>query len=361
MHLLAKRRLDRWALQAAARELMESERVAWCLRRPGFDPVTRKSYREILVMYSERVHRAHYKNLMVCGSVWMCPICAGKVTERRRVELTQAIDQNDFQIALVTFTLQHSKTDKLSVVLGAELEAYRYLKSGRHWKEFVGDYGMAGSIRSLEVTVGENGWHPHLHVLPFFKAGLNLRGIEDDFKGMWRAALEHFERSASWQRGVDFRNAEKDVAEYVAKFNHEPINLKRPGKWTMEHELTKSQAKISKGAGGRTPLQLLADFVHGDKASGRLWQEFAKSFKGKRQLVWSRGLRDVLGLGVEESDQTLAVREDEQARLLASLSLRQWRIVLGNDARGELLEVASSGDEVQLYQFLRTIGAAVEK
>lgn len=361
MENASRRRLERWALQSAARDLMSDERVAWCLRRPGFDPETRRSFREIKVMYSARVHRAHYKNLAVCGSVWMCPICSAKITERRRIELTQAIELHDFKLGLSTFTLQHSFDDKLSVVLLAELEAYRYLKKHRVWTEFCGDYKLMGSVRSLETTYGVNGWHPHLHVLNFFQPGANLRGIEGDLKNLWRSSIEHFGRSASWQRGVDFRSAEKDIADYVSKFGHEPVSLKRPYKWTIEHELTKSQTKISRVSGGCTPLQLLADHLNGEKVLGRdpgkLWQEYARVFKGKRQLVWSHGLRALLGLGRDQTDEEIAKREDEQAVLLAALSLRQWRIVLGNDARGEVLEIASSGDPDKLQAFLHRLGA----
>jgi len=356
-----RRRLERWALQAMARELMNDQRVAWCLRRLGFDPETRTAFRSVKVMYSEHVHRAHYKNLAVCGSVWMCPLCSVKITERRRVELTSAIEKNDFKIALVSFTLQHSAKDKLPVVLSALLDGYRYLKKNRRWKEFAGDYRLVGSVRSLETTYGKNGWHPHLHSLGFFESGASLRGIESDFKSMWLECLEHFHRSASWLNGVDFRSAQKDVADYISKFGHEPVDLKHPSKWTMEHELTKAPSKISRVAGGYTPLQLLASCLVGEKVqgldAGRLWQEYAKCFKGKRQLVWSRGLRKLVGLGVEESDQDIAEREVEEAKLLMMLDLWQWKIILANDARGDVLEVASSGDVAELVAFLHRLGA----
>ncbi|MBI5651164.1 MAG: protein rep [Chloroflexi bacterium] len=311
------------------------------------------------VLYSARVQRAHYKNLMVCASVWMCPICSAKISERRRVELAGAIDANadELQVALVSFTLHHSAKDSLKVMLNRLLESYRELKSGRTWKDFSQESLLVGSIRSLETTYGVNGWHPHLHVLMFFCKGANLDAVEEFLKTRWLYVLDRNGATASYRRGVDFRTADRDVAEYVAKFGHEPVNLKRPGKWTMEHELTKGVAKIARGAKGKSPTQLLADFVDGDRASAMLWQEYARAFKGKRQLVWSRGLRTKLGLGYEETDEAIAKREDEQAVRLLSLTLRQWRTVLGNDARGEVLEIASSGDRDQVLEFLERIGA----
>lgn len=346
------RRLRRWALQSAARELMPRERVSWCFRRLSM------GHNHVSVYYSPSVQRAHYKNLIVCGSVWMCPICSAKISERRRVELTTAVDQNpDLQPALVTFTLQHNQADELSKVLAVLIESYRELKHSRHWNGFVDDYELAGSVRSLETTVGRNGWHPHLHVLAFFKAGISLDGAETFFKDEWERCLKKFDRSASYKYGVDFRTKSRDVAEYITKFGHEPKDKKRARKWSMEHEVTKSQSKLSRDVeNGRSPLQLLNDFLDGDLAAGRLWREYATYFKGRRQLVWSRGLREKLGLGCERSDEEIAKRAESDAYMLAMLPLDVWKIVLKRDVRGHVLEVASTGDPVKLMQYLMGLG-----
>jgi hypothetical protein len=52
----------------------------------------------------------------------------------------------------------------------------------------------------------------------------------------------------------------------------------------------------------------------------------------------------------------IAARADEPAVLLVALTRVQWNVILGNDARGEVLEVASSGDVEQLLKFLHDIG-----
>ena len=351
------RRLQRWSLQSAARALMPDERVAWCLRRPGFDPETRRHYPDVWVMYAEEMKRAHYKHLHVCGSVWMCPLCAAKISERRRVELAQAIENSDFCFALVSETLQHSHEDKLKDSLDALLHARHKLKAGRAWLNFCRDFGIVGTVSALEVTYGVNGHHPHDHTLLVARRELDSGAVHDFIFPRWLAALSECDRSASSDRGIDVRTAKSDVALYVAKWGHEPRNPKRPFGWTIEHELTKSVSRMSRGDKGLTPLDLLQAFLCGDQRAGKLWQEYACTFKGRHQLQWSRGLRELLGLGKLESDQEIAERADQPATLLARLSLYQWQVVLGNDARGELLEVASSGDVVQLQEFLHQIGA----
>lgn len=351
-----ERRLQRFALQAAARELMPNELVAKCLRSvipgsPGVD-----------VLYSAQIQRAHYKHLQVCASVWMCPVCSAKITERRRVELTDVLGKIDLDIVLVTFTLQHDNDDDLKGSLDALSDSFRVLKQGRKWVQFSNDFGLVGFIRALEVTHGVNGWHPHLHVLFFFHRGVDRARLENFLKSHWSAMLDRSGRTASWRRGVDVQKGDNAVAEYVAKYGHEPIHLARS--WGVEHELTKAPVKLARGSKGNTPLDLLAQSLMDPKKKKRrraasLWKTYAKAFKGRRQLVWSHGLRKKFGLVKDETDEEIAKREDEQAQLLAMISLRNWRIVLANDARGEVLEVASSGDRKQLDEFLRSIGCEV--
>ena len=84
-------------------------------------------------------------------------------------------------------------------------------------------------------------------------------------------------------------------------------------------------------------------------------------FRGRHQLVWSDGLRARLLPELEEkSDEELANEHDEMAVLLATLTLSQWRAVVGNDARAELLSVAASGDRAQLVSFLACLGIELE-
>src|SRR5260370_40243977 len=75
----ADRRSVKWQLQRTAQALLPNERVAFCMRRIQATTVD--------VLYSPSRQSAHYRGLMVCGSIWVCPICAAKISERRRIEL----------------------------------------------------------------------------------------------------------------------------------------------------------------------------------------------------------------------------------------------------------------------------------
>lgn len=341
----------RFALQSAARQLLPREGVAKCMR--GVRP--REGGYDVSVLYAPVGQIGHFGGLQICKSIWMCPVCAAKVSERRREELTQALknwcDTNEDQarrLLLVTFTLQHQIGDNLSDVLDALKRARRGLVSGRAAKLFNAEYGCVGTIRSLEVTYGANGWHPHLHVLMFFDREVPIIPFTEAIKERWSDCVSSAGRYASWMHGCDVRFTDQEIADYVAKWGKEP-------KWRIEHELTKGPSKAGR-KGGSTPMQLLADYWSGDTDAGRLWLQYAVNLKGERQLYWSSGLRDRLGLVEEKTDEELAEEQPEIAILLAQLSYGSWRVVLANDARGELLEAAGTGDASKVKALLVKLG-----
>lgn len=330
-------RLQRWYLQSLARELLPGERVAKCLHKPipGAPGVN--------VMYAPRVERAHYKGLQVCGSVWMCPVCAAKITTRRRQELTQAIGAWDGQLAMVTYTLRHTTDDRLSVVLDALLGAYRAMKKARAWGLLVGQNEWFGSVRGLEVTYGKNGFHPHMHEVVFLGKGADPISLQNELRGHWLHQLDRAGRDATWDRGVLVESADDRIADYVAKYGHDPVDLG----WTVAHEIASGMSKVGR-TDGLSMWQVLAAYGENvrygrpDDWPGHTFIDYAKTFKGRSQLQWSRGLRDMLHLEEELTDEELALREEEQSVLLAQLTRKQWDIILGNDARMELLLVAEA-------------------
>lgn len=340
----------RYFLQSLARELLPDERVAWCIRRilPNAETVD--------ILKHDLAKRAYYKNLLVCGRLWHCPVCAARITETRRQELSEALAASGLVPVLITYTVRHNQGMKLKPLLGAVLESFRRLKSGRIWKNFVNDYAWMGSIRALEPTHGQNGWHPHIHELALLQNSLTsgqLHGLEKALKTRWAAVLAFSGHSASWEHGVSVETAYSSISDYVAKFGHEPIKQN----WTLEHELTKAPVKKGRGE-GRTPTQLLADYGDGDIPAGRLWQEYARTFKGRKQLVWSRGLRDLLGMGKELTDDQAAAEVPPEARLLGRLTPEQWRAILKADLRGELLDAASTLSDLE---FALWVGDALSR
>lgn len=342
-----ERQIYRFAMQSAARELLPREMVAMCMR--SVVPV-QGGASGVNVLYAPVGQAAHYGGLQMCKSVWHCPVCGAKISERRREELSDATKRWEGRMLLVTFTLQHHAREDLSVVLKALTDARKQLVSGRWANNFSSEYGIVGMVRALELTHGENGWHPHLHVLYFTEGEIPIIPFEMDIKSRWTHCVQTTGRYASLSHGCDVRFSDAAISEYIAKFGKEP-------KWTTAHELTKAAVKLGR-AGGRTPMQLLADYLAGDQDAGRLWLQYAVNLKGERQIYWTPKLRARLKLKQEKTDEEIAVEQEEIAILLASLSPGAWRVVLANDARGELLQVSSSGDQHKVQAFLCELGIA---
>ena len=349
----AQATIRRFAMQSAARELMPREGVARCMRagHPREDGTW-----GVDVLYAPMKAAAHFGGLQCCKSVWLCPVCAAKISERRRIELAEGLNAwlqfttgERRRTLLVTFTLAHERTDDLSVVFGALKKARKLLVGGRGAQKLKRDHGVVGMVRALELTHGLNGWHPHLHVLMFFDQEVPILVFEQAMKSRWAECVQAAGRYASWENGCDVRFSDSDISNYIAKWGQDPG-------WTTAHELTKAVTKSGRRK-GRTPTQLLADYLAGDVDAGRLWLQYAVNFKGERQLRWSSGLRARLGLEKEKSDEEIAIEQEEIAVVLSSLTTGAWRIVLANDARGELLEVAAGGDPASVEAFLVQLGA----
>jgi hypothetical protein len=352
-------RLLKWVLQAEARAILPNERVAECLRQ--INPIAAG----VEVLHSPEHQVAHYKSLIVCGSVWMCPLCAAKISERRRDELERAIThhvEHQGAVFMATYTVSHTRQDTLSVLLQAFLRARKRLKQGEYAQKRKRAYGIVGTVSVLEVTWSTlNHWHPHSHELIFTVQGEGDIGdvaFENEVRHAWRRAAAH-EGLHMNAHGYKLDRTYGAVADYIAKFGHQPLG--KP--WGVETEMTKGHLKQGRGPIEHlTPFAVLYQVYQGKTELIPIFQEYATWFKGKHQLTWSSGLRKrLLGEEDEKTDEELAAELREEAVLLGLLTRSQWRVVLANDARGELLEVAHSGDWPLVKDFLIGIGCPISE
>ena len=109
-------------------------------------------------------------------------------------------------------------------------------------KRLIETYGIVGRIRAFEVTYGENGFHPHFHILLFTERFLNhlpclkrfiaFGSIVVSLKGLGEPSLKH---------GVRVDVADEAIGDYVAK-------------WGLDSEMTKGHVKRSKTGYSMTDL-----------------------------------------------------------------------------------------------------------
>lgn len=342
----ANRRVLRYILQAAIQDLLPDERIAICLKMivPGKNTVK--------VLYSERVHRAHYGNLCICGSVWSCPVCASKITEKRRIELAEGLAGWQGGVLMGAFTLQHKRGDALNDLRALMAGTYRRMMQGKSWGLIKERFGIIGMITSSEVTWGQqSGWHPHRHALSLTREPVTVEDvtvIEQTISRRFREMLSARGGFGNEDFAVRFSNGEtpEGAASYVAK-------------WGLAEELTKGA--IKKGRDGNlSPFELVAWAIATDeKQPKELFKEYFYSYKGSNQLTYSRGLRKLLALKSLKSDLQLAEEQVEDAVVIAELAREAWAVICKQGKRGELLEVASSGNAAQVAEFLNSLGIYV--
>lgn len=330
-------RIRRYAYQTAAREILQTKQLRSCCR--SLLPI--RSQVDIHKTTTTTGKAAfHYGGLMVCGSVWVCPVCASKITERRRVELTQGVEfwksQGGF-VYLLTLTVPHYAKNSLTSVLDGLSDAFRRMMNRKPWGRFSSAVDMAGRVRTLEVTHGLNGWHPHFHVLLFTRQPVLIPEHEGALLVHWQSACVAAGLPRPNRYGLALDDGSR-AAQYVSK-------------WGLESEMTKGHLKEGKRDGHVSPFGLLGLHLDEHEYAASLFREYAKVFKGKRQLVWSDGLRDLLGLGKESTDEELATAEEENASVFFSVPLNVWKIILHREQRAQLLEICHHGLDA-VYDFI---------
>jgi hypothetical protein len=327
---------DRERRRGAHRPDLLSHRVVWCHQ------TVRDRSRGAEVWISPRSRKALLGGVTSCGSGWVCPVCAAKIAEHRRGELSAALAAwrgPGHRVFLVTLTARHSDEMELKALLSRMLLAVRWLRSHRTFKMLWKRLGCVGSTRSTEITLGKHGWHPHFHEL-WFATDEDASAIQGELSALWLAALERYGLTALASVAVDVRDSSMTIDEYVTKFGRERS-------WDMDCELSKHVVKRGRPA-SLTPFDLLRIGAELDERWGWVserFTEYAIATFGVHMLQWSRGLRERLGLAVERSDAEVAAgNNDDLAWLLGTLTVQQFQRVVKGERVAELLEVAGTGE-----------------
>lgn len=329
------RRIERFTLQELARSILRQmierngkmtyvHQVRNCLRAR----ITKQ--KGVTLFYNVEREQANFGNLQRCYSVWNCPICSMTITEGRRTELKQGLSNwidTGGHSYLATFTNSHHRGDNLDQLLKGQKKAFIKFWEKTKVKEMLKRLGYKGRIVATEVTWGEqNGWHPHYHMILFFDHEINEQGLQTFLAFQWQeACIKAGLKAPDLIHGVDVRNGTY-AAEYVSK-------------WGLEEEVTKGHLK--KGLNGSlTPFDLLRGCSTNNHYKA-LFKEFADVFKGKQQLVWSKGLKQLLD--IEQITDEQLVDDTEKASVeVRDLAIQIWEIILKYEKRAYVLELVEN-------------------
>lgn len=268
-----QRRAERYKLQRAAAGLLPGSRTAQCLWAVS------SMFYGVDVIHNKQEGRARFSGLQTCGSVWACPCCSGTVSEHRRSELNALLAwarSQGLHPVMLTLTARHNQTTDLRTQLDGMKNAKRRMVSNRTFVKLRAH--LVGYVTATELTGGGfNGWHPHFHQVMLLKAATESEALAhvEGLRTAWLSSLR--------AEGLDGAGAAFQVQGASAAGNYIT-------KWGAAEEL--ALGAVKKGRDGKTPFQLLSSFSDtGDTRAGLLFTEYAKVFKGRRQLVWSPGLK----------------------------------------------------------------------
>jgi hypothetical protein len=328
-------RIARLKLQREAAKILTRERVGKCLR--GVVP----GERFVEVRRGEK--GTFLNNLMTCGSIWVCPVCASKVSQERCLEVRGAIrkqEERGGEVLLVTHTMPHTSQDALEYLLVCYGQVRKYQREQRGFKRLMEAFHVEGTIRNLEVTYGANGWHVHDHELFFIGPGYRVFRIklQEELLKFWQGTCERLGLPVPSKRGIQVDGGEK-TARYM-------------NKWGLDAELTKSHIKKGR-EGSMTPWDFLRE------CRRDLFKVYAEAFKGKKQLHWSRGLRELLGMRKPKTDAEIAAEIDPVTLLLATLERQEWFMILREEKREEFYRMIQDASEEGIREYIEKLQAEV--
>lgn len=331
------RRNTAWTLRRRLWEMSSLPRVRSCGRVThvaGAGPTLRLSDNP------DGTRTAGLAGLVSCGSPWACPTCARRIGGRRAEEITSLIAAAGAQgagAALITLTLRHHAGNRLERTWDGLRYAWSRITSGAAYARELGAFGVQGWAAVVEVTHGaEHGWHPHLHVLVIFDMPVSddmVNELAARWWLRWERALDRRGLSAAAHRGgLDARavpmtpDASGALGVYLAK---------------IAHEVTSGVTTKDGRHGNRTPFAILRDGVETGLADDiERWWEWEAASHGRRQLTWSRGIRDQYELAPEQTDEEIAA-EDVGTDDLIALPAETWAAV--RHLAEDLLSAAEDG------------------
>lgn len=216
---------------------------------------------------------AHWIGTLKCARQHSCPVCAARRASERRDELDRLMRGDpDGRWQMVTLTLSHHAGKSLRELLALLMGAFRKLRTTRQVRAIFRD-AVTATVRTLEVTHGRNGWHPHIHLL------LRTRDWSQDE----RATLERewlrrvpgsLARAVVWSSPIEAWH--KDRARYIAKMGAEVAGV----------------AKECKN-GNLTPWQVARRALNEPRYEA-LWREYQTTMKGRRVLEFDERAKALL-------------------------------------------------------------------
>lgn len=291
---------------------------------------------------------AGFGGLQSCGSPWACPVCASKIAAERQGELAAALSTWSAAgrgVVMVTLTMRHDRGQSLRSLWDAQAYAWHAATSGRAWTADQQALGVvmprtirtgarAGevveevrvpTVRVVEVTHGDAGWHVHVHALLWLARPVSDATADElgqRLFGRWSAALVRKGLRAPLLRsgGMEAHAGQGDLSDFGDYFT----KAQYAGSESLAAEMVRADGKAARRQ-NRTPFQVAADVVAlGLVDDLAIWHEWERGSRGRRQIQWSPGLRELVGLlHAERTDEEIAA-DDLAGETVAWIEAEDW-------------------------------------
>jgi hypothetical protein len=241
-------------------------------------------------------------------------VCNSKINAVRRLELGvifSAATAQGMSMAFGAKTIRHNQSQKLADLWPHMSTAWHAITTDVATRKLREELGFIGYTRAAEVTIGSNGWHPHLHPNYLFSKPVSearIADLQSVENSAWIKKVERLGLQAPLDVGQHLHLVTGDAAaEQLGQYFTKAMQKSSDAvAWEMTSTQTKTGRRYSETV---SPWIILAGARAGDADALDLWHEYEKASKGKRALTYSRGLRRRFGLDVEATDEEIAAAE----------------------------------------------------
>jgi hypothetical protein len=279
----------------------------------------------------------HFNGLTSCKSIWRCPSCNLKLLKGRATEvyqLTSAHQKQNYEIGFVTLTIKHNIKDSLKTSLNKLGDQYRKFQRHTHFSTLKKDL-LLGQIKSTEITYStRNGWHPHLHIIYFYKSS-DINQIQKEQQKLIQNWANYTDgKLISQNQQIGYSSTK--LAKYITK-------------WDIVQELTNDFSKKAKGLKPFELLSIIAKNQHqfpnknleaSLQQTKSLWLEYVEATKGKRRITTSPKLNLLYKVQIKSDDQI--IDQKQEGENIISFSRQTWSIIYENNLQPFLIDICKT-------------------
>lgn len=327
-----------------SRKLLSDTRHSYC----GCRIISKSTDPEV---WTTKTDRVAYKQLIQCGSPWICPVCRFKIMNYRQAELLlmlQFAENQGYNFGHLVLTTDHKRDTDARELIKKMSKVFRVILGHRRMSKF--NFGL---VKNMEVTHGVNGFHPHFHIIIMGLEGHDKLGeIADQIKTEWLSrfpgATEINQRYRPVYNSV---TQDREIGEYITKTGLA---------WEM---VPKTGSKKSRE--GLNPIQIPAMIQKNDLGNYSLeqltaiYRQYYQVTKGMRTINYNdvaRGLKlealTIFGL-TEKDDQEITHDDSDMLHLVLKIQPEVFRqLVKGGNEVEFLKDVSQLVKENKPYSFI---------